>query len=235
MRTGLEVPSGDVSVTAPCAACDGPVPAGRARQYCSPACRQDAYRRRHQPARPSANLPARRSRRDGTVYTCGSCQSRYLGEQWCHDCNRPCQRLGAGGTCPSCEDVVLIEELTGDQSDDTPSKNLSLQDSPSTMKKSPRFQGKLSMSIRRPECGSNAVRPYNSGPALDHWPSHGRGLAGVRPHPAADYLGGSTHSSSRRGAEVSRRSFPSHGRHCQERQKRPRVPSSSRVGWRRAE
>jgi len=144
MRTGLEVPSGDVSVTAPCAACDGPLPAGRARQYCSPTCRQDAYRRRHQPARPAAQLPARRSRRDGTIYTCGSCQSRYLGEQWCHDCNRPCQRLGAGGTCPSCEDVVLIEELTGDQSDDTPSKNLPLQDSPSTIKKSPRFQGKLS-------------------------------------------------------------------------------------------
>ena len=136
-----------MSVPAPCAACDGPLPAGRARQYCSPACRQDAYRRRHQPARPAAQLPARRSRRDGTVYTCGSCQSRYLGEQWCHDCNRPCQRLGAGGTCPSCEDVVLIEELTGDQSDDTPSKNLPLQDSPSTMKKSLRFQGKLSARV----------------------------------------------------------------------------------------
>ena len=143
MRTGLEVPSGDVSVTAPCAACDGPVPAGRTRQYCSPACRQDAYRRRHQPARPSANLPARRSRRDGTVYACGSCESRYLGEQWCPDCNRPCQRLGAGGTCPNCEEVILSEELTGDQVDDTPSKNLPLQDSPSTLKKSPRFQGKL--------------------------------------------------------------------------------------------
>jgi len=39
---------------------------------------------------------------------CGSCDSRYLGEQWCHDCNRPCQRLGAGGTCPSCQEVVLL-------------------------------------------------------------------------------------------------------------------------------
>jgi len=121
MRTGLEVPSGDVSVTASCVACAGPLPSGRARQYCSPACRQDAYRRRHQPPRPGVQLPARRSRRDGTVYTCGSCQSRYLGEQWCHDCNRPCLRLGAGGTCPSCQEVVLSKELTGDQSDDTPS------------------------------------------------------------------------------------------------------------------
>jgi hypothetical protein len=149
MRTGLEVPSGDVSVTASCVACAGPLPSGRTRQYCSPACRQDAYRRRHQPARPSANLPARRSRRDGTVYACGECESRYLGEQWCPDCNRPCQRLGAGGTCPSCEEVILSEELTGDQVDDTPSKNLSLQDSPSTMKKSPRFQGKLKWLLPR--------------------------------------------------------------------------------------
>ena len=144
MRTGFEVPSGDVSVTASCVACAGPLPSGRTRQYCSPACRQDAYRRRHQPARPSAKLPARRSRRDGTVYACGECESRYLGEQWCPDCNRPCLRLGAGGTCPSCEEVILSEELTGDQVDDTPSKNLPLQDSPSTLKKSPRFQGKLS-------------------------------------------------------------------------------------------
>ncbi len=149
MRTNLQVPSGDVSVTARCLACDGPVPAERARRYCSPACRQDAYRRRHQPARPLMQLPARRSRRDGTVYACGECDSRYLGEQWCHDCNRPCQRLGAGGTCPSCEEIILSEELIGDQVHDTPSKNLPLQDNPSTMNKSPRFQGKLRPRLTR--------------------------------------------------------------------------------------
>ncbi len=143
MMTDPQGPSGDVRVTASCIACAGPLPSGRARQYCSPACRQDAYRRRHQPPRPSAQLPARRSRRDGTVYTCGDCESRYLGEQWCHDCNRPCQRLGAGGTCPSCEEVILNEELTGDHLNDTPAKNLPRQDRPSTMTKSPRFQGKL--------------------------------------------------------------------------------------------
>jgi len=93
-------------------------------------------------------LPARRSRRDGTVYACGECDSRYLGEQWCHDCNRPCQRLGAGGTCPSCEEIILSEELIGDQVHDTPSKNLPLQDNPSTMNKSPRFQGKLTPAAR---------------------------------------------------------------------------------------
>ena len=39
--------------------------------------------------------------------------------------------------------MVLIEELTGDQDDGAPSTNLLPQGSPSTMKKSPRFQGKL--------------------------------------------------------------------------------------------
>ncbi len=161
MVTGPDAPSGDASVTASCAACAGPVPAGRARQYCSPACQQDAYRRRHQPPRPGAQLPVRRSRRDGTVYTRESCQSRYLSEQWCHDCNRPCQRLGAGGTCPSCEEVVLLEELTGDRVGDPPSKNLPLQDSPSTMKKSPRFQGKLTRTSspgRSGRCRSSSTR-----------------------------------------------------------------------------
>jgi hypothetical protein len=46
-------PPGDVSVTAPgCAACGAPLPAGRSRRFCSPACRQAAFRRRHQSAQP---------------------------------------------------------------------------------------------------------------------------------------------------------------------------------------
>ena len=42
-----QTPSGDVSVTAPgCDACGAPLPAGRSRRFCSPACRQAAFRRR---------------------------------------------------------------------------------------------------------------------------------------------------------------------------------------------
>lgn len=161
-------PSGDVNVTASCAACGGALPAGRARQYCSSACRQDAYRRRHQaPARPT-QLPARRSRRDGTIYECGDCETRYLGEQWCPDCNRPCQRIGAGGTCPDCEEIVLIDEILGDQIGDTVSKSLPSTPNPSTMTKSPRFQGKP---IRQ--------RNRQAGAAVDRWVmryAHHRGL-----------------------------------------------------------
>jgi hypothetical protein len=106
-------PSSDVYVTAPaCPACGGQLPAGRSRRFCSPACRQAAYRRRHQPdAPPEVPLPRCRSRLEGTVYQCPDCESRYLAEQWCPECSRPCRRLGAGGTCPCCEETVTIAEL----------------------------------------------------------------------------------------------------------------------------
>jgi hypothetical protein len=108
-------PPGDVSVTAPgCAACGQPLPAGRSRRFCSAACRQAAYRRRHQSAAAETPLQRRRSRLQGTVYQCPDCETRYLAEQWCPDCSRPCQRLGTGGICPCCEEMITVEELTED-------------------------------------------------------------------------------------------------------------------------
>jgi hypothetical protein len=113
MRT--PIPPDDVSVTAPgCPACGATLPAGRSRRFCSPACRQAAYRRRHQSAAAETPLQPRRSRLQGTLYQCPDCETRYLAEQWCHDCSRPCQRLGAGGICPCCEEMITVEELTED-------------------------------------------------------------------------------------------------------------------------
>ncbi len=98
-------PPSDVSVTAPaCPACGQQLRAGRSRRYCSPACRQAAHRRRHQPLAPTVSLPRRRSRKEGTLYECPECDTRYLAEQWCPDCSHPCRRLGEGGSCPSCEE-----------------------------------------------------------------------------------------------------------------------------------
>jgi hypothetical protein len=115
-------PSGDVSVTAPgCPACGQQLPAGRYRRFCSPACRQAAYRRRHQSAdEQEVPLPRRCSRLVGTLYQCPECETRYLGEQWCPDCSTPCQRLGAGGICPGCEEMITIEELTEDTAASSP-------------------------------------------------------------------------------------------------------------------
>jgi len=31
--------------------------------------------------------------------------------QWCPDCNRPCHRLGPGGECGSCGELLTVDEL----------------------------------------------------------------------------------------------------------------------------
>ena len=41
-------------------------------------------------------------------------QARYLGTQRCQDCNTWCRRLGAGGTCPHCDDIVAVKDLVAD-------------------------------------------------------------------------------------------------------------------------
>ena len=62
-------------------------PTGR-QQFCSQACRQKAYRRRHHLTLPPV-FPLPRARRDITVYECEDCEQRYYAQQWCPDCNRP--------------------------------------------------------------------------------------------------------------------------------------------------
>ena len=124
----MPTPSSDVCVTAPsCPACGQQLPAGRSRRFCTPACRQAAYRRRHQTVGPDLPLPRSRSRLEGTIYRCPACETRYLAEQWCPDCSRPCQRLGAGGICPCREEMITVEELTEDTS---PSQQLPMATKP---------------------------------------------------------------------------------------------------------
>ena len=52
-----EAPWRDASVTPTCPVCQGPLPTGRARAWCSPRCRQAAYRTRHRPPSPTLTLP----------------------------------------------------------------------------------------------------------------------------------------------------------------------------------
>ena len=86
-------------------------PVGR-QTYCGNPCRQAAWRRRHTPAPSVVDVPPARSRTDRTIYLCTDCDTRYLGDQWCHDCARPCRRLGPGGECP-CGELLTIPELLG--------------------------------------------------------------------------------------------------------------------------
>jgi predicted RNA-binding Zn-ribbon protein involved in translation (DUF1610 family) len=49
----------------------------------------------------------------GMVYECPGCGERLVGRR-CPDCNVFCRRLGPGGGCPACGEVVLVEELEGE-------------------------------------------------------------------------------------------------------------------------
>jgi hypothetical protein len=105
------VPSRNGSVTAACAVCGRPLPAGRART-CSDACRQKAWRLRHQPPELTVPpLPAHRSRKDHTVYECPDCDTRLLGTQFCDDCHTFMRRLGPGGLSPCCGEPITFDEL----------------------------------------------------------------------------------------------------------------------------
>ena len=75
---------------------------GRQR-YCTDNCRKTAWTRRHTrtAATTEPAVPQTIRRRDVTIYECSTCDTRYHGEQWCHDCNQPCTRVGLGGTCPT--------------------------------------------------------------------------------------------------------------------------------------
>jgi hypothetical protein len=102
-------------VTAPCPACQQPfTPAGR-RRFCSGACRALAYRRRRDTAQAAIVIPDARPRRPVTVYECGSCGHRALGNQRCDQCGTFMRRAGTGGCCPACDEPITITELTGQE------------------------------------------------------------------------------------------------------------------------
>ena len=85
---------------------------GRQR-YCTDTCRKTAWTRRHATTAAVTEpvVPQRIRRRDVTIYACPTCETRYHGEQWCHDCNQPCTRVGLGGLCPHCAEPVAISDL----------------------------------------------------------------------------------------------------------------------------
>jgi hypothetical protein len=102
----------DRNDTAACPACGQPfTPSGR-RRWCSGACRQAAWRRRHPAHGPAAALTIKpRAAPDATIYQCPQCEERYLGQQHCGDCGTFCRRIGPGAPCPHCDEPVAIKDL----------------------------------------------------------------------------------------------------------------------------
>jgi hypothetical protein len=103
-----------------CLVCGTPLPTARA-QYCSPGCKQRAYRLRHDNALAgdlgalAAELKRRQRLVAQTIYECPECGERYLAEQRCPDCNCFCRALGLGGACPHCDEPILAAELLGEE------------------------------------------------------------------------------------------------------------------------
>jgi len=108
-ETPQQIAVRDDGVTIACAQCGKEVDASAAASTATNACKQRAFRAR----RGAPPLPARlkRAPKEGTVYFCPDCGTRYLGIQRCEDCDRFCRRLGAGGLCPCCEEPVALKDL----------------------------------------------------------------------------------------------------------------------------
>jgi len=49
------------------------------------------------------------------IYECPDCETRYLDERRCPDCNLFCRRIGSGGPCPHCDEPVALTELTPEE------------------------------------------------------------------------------------------------------------------------
>jgi predicted RNA-binding Zn-ribbon protein involved in translation (DUF1610 family) len=47
------------------------------------------------------------------IYECPDCGERQAGIRRCEDCNLFMRRLGPGGSCPHCDEPVLISDLLG--------------------------------------------------------------------------------------------------------------------------
>ena len=95
--------------TTHCATCGAEFARVGRQRFCSAACRQAAWRRRHA-AMPEPLIPPRAPRM-AIVYLCTECETRYLGEQRCPDCQRFCKRVGPGGACPHCDEPVALTDL----------------------------------------------------------------------------------------------------------------------------
>jgi len=109
----------DRRTTLVCPVCDNDFePVGRSR-HCSQRCRQRAYRLRRRQAGHATladlTVVLRRERQlvAQTVYQCPSCEERYLGERRCAACNLMCRKLGLGGRCAGCDEVLTIGDLIG--------------------------------------------------------------------------------------------------------------------------
>ena len=108
-------PSRHDDVTMTCPVCQHPFTPNGRRRFCSDACRAAAYRRRRDTNQTPIVVPKPQPRRPITVYECGTCGARTVGQQRCEDCSTFMTRVRIGGSCPSCSEPITITELLGQE------------------------------------------------------------------------------------------------------------------------
>ena len=102
-----------------CPMCGDTFPIDGRSIYCTPACRQRAFRLRHRLENRqtltalAATLRRQQHLTDQTVYECPACSERFLGQRRCGDCNLMCRKVGLGGECSSCAEILTIADLLG--------------------------------------------------------------------------------------------------------------------------
>lgn len=97
-----------------CRTCTAPLDQPRGRQlYCTPACRQKAWRARASHRLITEPAPTLLPRREHGIYQCPTCEEITLAVQRCPDCNVFTRRIGTGGRCPHCDEPVTIAQLIG--------------------------------------------------------------------------------------------------------------------------
>jgi len=57
------------------------------------------------------DLQRRRTLVAHTLYECGQCGERLVGERRCASCNVFCRALGLGGWCSECDQPILLADL----------------------------------------------------------------------------------------------------------------------------
>ena len=120
MRYRLRYPSPSPAVgSRACPVCGGTTRTSRSIYCGKAACKQRAYRLRHQsqatldPAVVRKQLQRLGQLVAHTVYECPSCSERFLGERRCPECHLFTRSLGLGGNCPDCETAILLADLLG--------------------------------------------------------------------------------------------------------------------------
>ena len=116
--TDMPMREGSRDPQAGCLVCGKDTPSTRAK-YCGRAHQQRSYRLRHQT--PTVDLTSVRKalqRRKAlvthTVYECGGCGDRFVGERRCEERGLFARALGFGGSCPECDTTVLLDDLLGE-------------------------------------------------------------------------------------------------------------------------